>query len=545
MKYIARPLLPLFICLLAGVALTTVEAGLAAAPRWRACSNLNFGYSRLSHELRSALVQSLFSRIQAADSSDAPADSDDAPPVKKNHKHDSQNNDVVVTGGSYKLDAGQSTSGGVVLIGGTGTIGGNVDGDLVMIGSKASFSGTVNGDLVVIGSNLRIDAGAVTNGDFVSLASEAIGADELKVNGERVIFNTFSPAVPIVKEVFVNIAQLRPMSPFSVFSWTLAIIVLMVRLLLGLMFPKAFAAAGTILGERPIPSFLIGLAVILGSAVLSFLLVITLVGIIALPFLGLAIFILDLFGCTSVCYWIGKRIVPHLAERSYASYVWIIAGTAVTWVLYCIPVIGFIAAGVVSLLGLGTFSIYLVERYRPTTPQSLTPTTAPAEAAIPPPVQSIPLALPSVEPAFAVSLPRAQFFPRLVANLIDLAVLYALLSSLHFTRATLPFWVLYRFGMFAWRSSTLGQIVLNLRVQKPDGSSLVGDYSSALIRALSSLLSLIPLGLGFIWILFNRELEAWHDKISGTYVVQQNPSVTRAMTPPPSPGPTARPPQTM
>jgi uncharacterized RDD family membrane protein YckC len=544
MKYIARPLLPLFICLLAGVALTTVEAGLAAAPRWRACSNLSFGYSRLSHELRSALVQSLFSRIQAADSSDAPANSDDAPPVKKNHKHDSQNNDVVVTGGSYKLDAGQSTSGGVVLIGGTGTIGGNVDGDLVMIGSKASFSGTVNGDLVVIGSNLRIDAGAVTNGDFVSLASEAIGADELKVNGERVILNTFSPAVPIVKEVFVNIAQLRPMSPFSVFSWTLAIIVLMVRLLLGLMFPKAFAAAGTILGERPIPSFLIGLAVILGSAVLSFLLVITLVGIIALPFLGLAIFILDLFGCTSVCYWIGKRIVPHLAERSYASYVWIIAGTAVTWVLYCIPVIGFIAAGVVSLLGLGTFSIYLVERYRPTIPQSLTPTTAPAEAAMPPPVQSIPLALPSVEPAFAVSLPRAQFFPRLVANLIDLAVLYALLSSLHFTRATLPFWVLYRFGMFAWRSSTLGQIVLNLRVQKPDGSSLVGDYSSALIRALSSLLSLIPLGLGFIWILFNRELEAWHDKISGTYVVQQNPSVTRAMTPP-SPGPTARPPQTM
>jgi hypothetical protein len=432
MKYIARPLLPLFICLLAGVALTTVEAGLAAAPRWRACSNLSFGYSRLSHELRSALVQSLFSRIQAADSSDAPANSDDAPPVKKNHKHDSQNNDVVVTGGSYKLDAGQSTSGGVVLIGGTGTIGGNVDGDLVMIGSKASFSGTVNGDLVVIGSNLRIDAGAVTNGDFVSLASEAIGADELKVNGERVILNTFSPAVPIVKEVFVNIAQLRPMSPFSVFSWTLAIIVLMVRLLLGLMFPKAFAAAGTILGERPIPSFLIGLAVILGSAVLSFLLVITLVGIIALPFLGLAIFILDLFGCTSVCYWIGKRIVPHLAERSYASYVWIIAGTAVTWVLYCIPVIGFIAAGVVSLLGLGTFSIYLVERYRPTIPQSLTPTTAPAEAAMPPPVQSIPLALPSVEPAFAVSLPRAQFFPRLVANLIRTSV-FSSLYPRHFT----------------------------------------------------------------------------------------------------------------
>src|SRR5260370_42473252 len=152
-------------------------------------------------------------------------------------------------------------------------------------------------------------------------------------------------------------------------------IVLVVRLLLGLIFPKAFAETDTILMERPIPSFLIGLAVILGSAVLSFLLVITLVGIIALPFLGLAIFILDLFGCTSVCYWIGKRILPHIAGRSYASYVWITAGTAVTWVLYCIPVIGFIAAGGGVLLGLGPFFNFLVEAYSPTTPPVLTTNT--------------------------------------------------------------------------------------------------------------------------------------------------------------------------
>jgi uncharacterized RDD family membrane protein YckC len=109
----------------------------------------------------------------------------------------------------------------------------------------------------------------------------------------------------------------------------------------------------------------------------------------------------------------------------------------------------------------------------------------------------------------------------------------------------LSFLLTYRFGMFAWKSSTLGQIVLNLRVQKPDGTFLVGDYSGALIRALSSLLSLIPLGLGFIWILFNRDLEAWHDKISATYVVQLNASATRSTTPPSSAGPTATPPPTM
>lgn len=88
-------------------------------------------------------------------------------------------------------------------------------------------------------------------------------------------------------------------------------------------------------------------------------------------------------------------------------------------------------------------------------------------------------------------------------------------------------WVVYRFGMYAWKSATLGEIVLNLHVQKLDGGSLIGDYSGAAIRALASLLSLLPLGLGFIWILFNRDLEAWHDKISGTHVVRRNSGLNR------------------
>ncbi|MBV8173667.1 MAG: RDD family protein [Verrucomicrobia bacterium] len=461
----------------------------------------------------------------------------EAGPVTKIKLHGDRD-DAVVTAGSYKLDAGQSTSGGVVLIGSTGMVDGTVNGDLVIIGSKVAFSGTVNGDFVTIGSNLLIGSGAVANGDFVSCASDVKGEEELRVNGEHVTLNTFSPAVPVVKEVLTNFVQFRPISPFSGFSWTLGIIVLIVSLVFGLIFPKAIAGTDVVLRERPVPSFLIGLAVILGAAVLSFLLLITIVGIIALPFLALAIFILNLFGSTSVSYWIGKRIAPHIAERSYAMYAWITIGTAVIWILDCIPVIGFIAAGVVSLLGLGTVAIYLVERYRLVAPQTggagATPLAPPGSS---PPAPSTPLALPSVEPALAMSFPRAQFLPRLVANLIDLVVLYALLSSLHLTRAVIPLWVLYRFAMFAWRSATLGQMVLNLRVQKPDGSSLVGDYSTALIRALSSLLSLLPLGLGFIWILFNRELAAWHDKISFTYVVQLNPSVTRSTTPPHSPGP--------
>jgi uncharacterized RDD family membrane protein YckC len=440
--------------------------------------------------------------------------------TKKGQHHGRGGADAIVTGESYKLDAGDSTDGAVVLIGGNGEINGTVNGDLVLLGSKATFAGTVNGDLMTIGSNLTIHSGAVVNGDYVSIGSEVKGEEELTTNRGRVRLNNFSPTVPVIKEVLTDIVQLRPISPSSIFSWTVAIITLIVRLLLGLFFPKVFAGTELIFRDRPGPSFLIGLGVVLGGALLSFLLAITVIGIIALPFLALAFFILNIFGSTSVCYAIGKRIAPQVVERGYGVYVWIILGTMVIWVLYCIPVVGFMTAGVVSLLGLGMFAIYILERYPSGTPRSLLPPITPGDAENSPAVRSNPLSLPSAGSAIFTGSPRAQFLPRLFANIIDLTVLCVLLKSLHLTHAGIPIWVLYRFGMFAWKSATLGQIVLNLQVRKPDGTSLIADYSSALIRALSSLISLIPLGLGFVWILFNRDLEAWHDKISGTYVVR-------------------------
>jgi uncharacterized RDD family membrane protein YckC len=88
------------------------------------------------------------------------------------------------------------------------------------------------------------------------------------------------------------------------------------------------------------------------------------------------------------------------------------------------------------------------------------------------------------------------------------------------TRVLIPVWVLYRFAMYACRSATLGGIVLGLDVVKADGSFLTGDYSTSLVRALGSLLSLLPFGLGFFWILFDPEKNAWHDHISRTFVVQ-------------------------
>jgi uncharacterized RDD family membrane protein YckC len=46
------------------------------------------------------------------------------------------------------------------------------------------------------------------------------------------------------------------------------------------------------------------------------------------------------------------------------------------------------------------------------------------------------------------------------------------------------------------------------------------DWGTSIVRALSCFLSLVVLGLGFIWIAVDRDRQAWHDKIAGTVVVR-------------------------
>ena len=74
------------------------------------------------------------------------------------------------------------------------------------------------------------------------------------------------------------------------------------------------------------------------------------------------------------------------------------------------------------------------------------------------------------------------------------------------------------FGVF-WtlRGQTLGMASWRLRVEREDGALL--GWGDTLRRLGWALVSLLPLGLGFLWILFDPERRAWHDRLSRTRVV--------------------------
>jgi len=130
-------------------------------------------------------------------------------------------------------------------------------------------------------------------------------------------------------------------------------------------------------------------------------------------------------------------------------------------------------------------------------------------------------------------MPRATLLDRFFAAAID-ALLVAIVVNLLPIWRIFPFWrgsgddpdfivfmlLAYHAAFWAWKSTTVGSIICNLRLVRIDGAPL--RPVDAIVRALSSVLSGAAFGLGFftIGVDSNRERQGWHDKIAGTLVVR-------------------------
>ena len=65
---------------------------------------------------------------------------------------------------------------------------------------------------------------------------------------------------------------------------------------------------------------------------------------------------------------------------------------------------------------------------------------------------------------------------------------------------------------------TPGKFAVGIRVIRSDGAKL--SDVDALMRAIGYHISSMLFGLGFVWALFDKKNQTWHDKIARTYVVR-------------------------
>ena len=81
------------------------------------------------------------------------------------------------------------------------------------------------------------------------------------------------------------------------------------------------------------------------------------------------------------------------------------------------------------------------------------------------------------------------------------------------------FLVLIGYPLILWTltGQTIGKYALGVRVVRMDGRPL--SFMNSVRRLFGYFISLLFLGVGFIWILLSNQRQGWHDKIAGTYVI--------------------------
>jgi uncharacterized RDD family membrane protein YckC len=70
-----------------------------------------------------------------------------------------------------------------------------------------------------------------------------------------------------------------------------------------------------------------------------------------------------------------------------------------------------------------------------------------------------------------------------------------------------------------YRQATPGKMALSMRVVDAEtGNTLTLGQSIG--RYLGYFVSIIPFGLGLIWVAFDPRKQGWHDKLAGTVVIR-------------------------
>lgn len=429
----------------------------------------------------------------------------------------------------------------VVAIAGNTYVNSHIGGDAVAVFGNLELGplAEIDGDVVVVSGRLIKDPGAITHGSIEQVALPAWSSD-------------LSWLRPWVRHCLM-LGRPLALEPGLGWAWSLALGFLAFYVVIALLFSRQVQHCVTTLETRPGSTVLASILSLLLTPVLTLLLIVTVLGMALIPFFWFALFVAGLFGTVAVLSTIGRRITSFIGSAPLTDTVLsVLIGGAIVLLSYLVPFVGFIVYKLVGILGMGvviyTLLLHLKAKRDSSYGAAAAGGTAPAAAmssstssavagdettgsaaageAAPPAGASsdVPPAATVAAPA-ATTLPRAGFWLRMGALLIDL-ILVSVVLALTDGDGNLLLIGLAAYGAVMWKfkGTTIGGILCNLRVVRQDGREI--DWSTAIVRALGCFVSLIFLGLGFLWIVFDEGRQSWHDKIAGTIVVRVPPGAS-------------------
>lgn len=476
---------------------------------------------------------------------------------------------AVVVGGNLQI-SGQVGEDAVAVLGDlTLHTNASVKGDVVAVLGDVNIhtNASVGHDVVAAGGSVDVADGATVGGDVQPVDIKFIGMPQLK---------------PLRKWFTSCVLLLRPLSFQVGWVWGVAAVFLLVYMAVAVLLRRPVDACINELTRRPISTFFMGLLTKMLLPIVLIILAITGVGVVVIPFVLAAVFFGAIIGKVALLEYLGDAIRRAIGiQEPFKPVVALLVGAALLTLFYLVPILGLITFAVTGVWGLGiavstafgnmkretpskpafapqpvnpiSHPGYIapmpVSPVAPTTFASTAPSPAPAateasqqsfsapatEATGDVPPFTAPPVPPSAPPPTPVSVPeayaypRAGFWERMGAAFLDLVIISILMSFVagffhnnlfHRLGPSLTFLVplAYFAGMWTWKGTTVGGIVLNLKVVRYDGSPLT--FSVALVRGLGAALSVVVMFLGFLWIAWDPDKQGWHDRIAGTVVVR-------------------------
>ena len=481
--------------------------------------------------------------------------------------------DMVVIGGS--ATALGRVRQDIVAIFGNVMVGDEAGGDAVaVIGNiKLGTNAVVHGDTVAVLGNIKLGPNAKVHGDVVAVGGAVERSKGAVVDGDVVGLPGFTWLGEWLEQCAF---KLRPLAPQLGWLWAITGVILLVYLLIAIAFPRPVQACVDEIMRRPVTTVLTGL---LTKILLPFVLLILLatgIGVFVIPFLLIAVMLAGVIGKVALLQYFGQQIGRQFNLTTMQKpLVAFLLGWVLITLLYLVPVLGFIVFTLTGMWALGAAVMALFSGRRRETPEK---PAAPPSMHGPPPTYGSPAAMAVVAPAAAtsappinpgvapagtpgspgtpetsppgaapiqtasgpataappfshelLSYPKASFWERMGAAFLDMVVVGFITGIAHgplgfllaFVSGPPVFFIValaYFAGMWAWKGTTVGGIVLKLHVVRCDGQPVT--FMAALVRGLAAAFSAIVLFLGFLWIAWDRDKQGWHDKIAGTIVVR-------------------------
>src|SRR5205814_2224034 len=225
-----------------------------------------------------------------------------AQPARESEEEDTgrpgrEGEDAVMVGNDFVLKEDEVAK-DVVVVSGNATINGRVEGDLVVVGGSAKVSGRVDGELVVIMGLASLGPSAEIRRGVTVVGGTLAREPGSKIGGTPTVFASLGilPKFESLQKYTVHGLMLgRPIAPQVPWVWAVVGISLLIYLMIAVLFPRPIQACVQTLENRPVGSFFMGILLFVLFGPLTFLLVVSVVGIAVIPFLFCAMIVAFLF----------------------------------------------------------------------------------------------------------------------------------------------------------------------------------------------------------------------------------------------------------